>query len=88
MNRTLKAFAVVAASAVAVCTHNHVAQAQGPAACYNQGHMMAALNHLRNARSWLARSEHNKGGWRENAIRSTDAALHETERGCAFADTH
>jgi len=61
----------------------------GPVAgCGNQPNMQAALNGLRDARSWLDRAEHNKGGWRERAIAATDTAIHETERGCAFADTH
>ena len=50
--------------------------------------MKAALDGLRDARAWLDRAEHNKGGWRDRAIASTDTAIHETERGCAFADTH
>jgi hypothetical protein len=63
------------------------AQAQA-AACNNQPNMMGAIESLRRARGSLERAEHNKGGWRERAIQSTDAALHETESGCAFADTH
>jgi hypothetical protein len=50
--------------------------------------MQAALNGLRDARGWLDRAEHNKGGWRERAIAATDTAIRETERGCRFADTH
>jgi hypothetical protein len=64
------------------------AHAQGAAACNNQPNMMGAINALRGARSWLERAEHDKGGWRVRAIESADLAIRETERGCAFADTH
>jgi hypothetical protein len=64
------------------------AQAQGAAACNNQPNMMQALELLRHARVSLDKAEHNKGGWRVRAIQSTDAAIKETETGCAYADTH
>jgi hypothetical protein len=57
-------------------------------ACNNQPNMSSALNYLRDARGSLERAEHNKGGWRDLAITSTDIAIRETERGCQFADTH
>jgi hypothetical protein len=50
--------------------------------------MAAAAGSLRNARGYLDRAEHDKGGWRVAAIRATDDALRETVRGCEFADTH
>jgi hypothetical protein len=62
--------------------------AGGAVGCGNQPNMKAALDGLRDARGWLDRAEHNKGGWRDRAIASTDTAIHETERGCGFADTH
>lgn len=65
-----------------------VASAQGAAACNNQPNMAAALGELRNARGLLERSAENKGGWRVGAIQWTETAIRETERGCAFADTH
>ena len=65
-----------------------VARAQGAAACNNQPNMANALTSLRNARGALDRAEHDKGGWRAKAIEQTEAAIKETERGCAFADTH
>jgi hypothetical protein len=64
-----------------------IARAQA-AACNNQPNMSAALSSLRKARGFLERAEHDKGGWRVKAIQSTDVAIRETERGCAFADTH
>jgi hypothetical protein len=67
----------------------HAAHAQGAAAwCNNQHNMMRAIELLRRARGSLERAEHDKGGWRVRAIESTDAAIKETENGCAFADTH
>ncbi|MGO9710200.1 MAG: hypothetical protein ACLQBL_15130 [Polyangiaceae bacterium] len=56
--------------------------------CHGQHHMQAALEHLRQARAELDHAEHNKGGWRDRAIESADRALHETNAGCAFADSH
>ena len=57
-------------------------------ACSNQPNMAAALDSLRSARASLDRAEHDKGGWRVKAIDATNSAIGETERGCAFADTH
>jgi len=54
--------------------------------CYDQHNMAEALAHLHEARASLDRSEHNKGGWRDAAIRATDTAIHETDRGCAIAN--
>src|ERR1700722_18751924 len=56
--------------------------------CANQPNMNNALNEFRQARASLGKAEHNKGGWRDAAIASTDNAIRETERGCNFADTH
>jgi len=58
--------------------------AGGP--CRDQPNMAAALSSLRGARASLEKAEHNKGGWRVKAIEATDAAIKETDRGCAFAD--
>jgi hypothetical protein len=65
-----------------------IASAQGAAACNNQPNMTAALGELRNARGYLEHAADNKGGWRVGAIQWTETAIRETERGCAFADTH
>ncbi len=62
------------------------AAAAGP--CYDQPNMAAAVEKLREARSYLERAEHNKGGWRVAAIQSLDRAIAEARRGCAFANTH
>jgi hypothetical protein len=65
-----------------------VASAQGAANCNNQPNMAAAIGELRTARGELERAAENKGGWRAGAIQWTETAIRETERGCAFADTH
>jgi hypothetical protein len=63
-----------------------VASAQGAAECGNQPNMWNALMELRNARGALERATADKGGYRVNAISWTEKAIHETERGCAFAN--
>ena len=63
-------------------------QVSAAGVCHEQPNMAAALGALRSARAALDRAEHNKGGWRVAAIERTNAAIAETERGCAFADTH
>lgn len=60
----------------------------GAGVCGNQPNMESALHDLREARGFLERAEHNKGGWRERAIQQTAIAIRETENGCAYADTH
>lgn len=83
-----KIVALVAIAASVVTVGYRAALAQGAAACKNQPNMAEALGHLRNARGFLERAEHDKGGWRVKAIEATDMAIRETERGCAFANTH
>ena len=56
--------------------------------CNNQVNMAHAMEALRSARGYLDHAEHNKGGWRDRAISSTDTALKETDIGCAYANTH
>jgi len=57
-------------------------------ACNNQPNMASALSDLREARGYLERAEHDKGGWRARAIQQTAVAIQETANGCAYADTH
>lgn len=52
--------------------------------CRGQEHMAQAQRDLKAARNSLERAEHDKGGWRAAAIQSTDQAIRETDRGCAF----
>jgi|HubBroStandDraft_2_1064218.scaffolds.fasta_scaffold771112_1 hypothetical protein len=53
--------------------------------CKGQNNMQDALDGLKVARAFLDKAEHNKGGWRVQAIKDTDAAIADTNRGCAFA---
>ena len=53
--------------------------------CHDQPNMAAALAGLRSAKASLEKAEHDKGGWRAAAIKATDTAITETDRGCAFA---
>jgi hemerythrin-like domain-containing protein len=48
-------------------------------------HMEAAIARLREARHELDNAEHNKGGWRDRAIESTDRAIAESKRGIEWA---
>jgi hypothetical protein len=50
--------------------------------------MAAANASLKTARAYLDKAEHNKGGWRAAAIDAVNKAITESDRGCAFADTH
>jgi hypothetical protein len=85
----IAAISVVALAFAIGCEVHEVSGPAAPAAgCSNQPNMQTALNELRAARGSLGRAEHNKGGWRDAAIASTDTATRETERGCNYADTH
>jgi hypothetical protein len=88
-----KPLAITAISALTLVVGFQAALASGSAPpqaglCHDQAHMAAALSGLRAARASLDGAEHNKGGWRGNAITAANTAIAETERGCAFADTH
>jgi hypothetical protein len=83
-----KAVALCAITGTVAVVGLHAAHAQGAATCNNQINMANALTSLKSGRAALDRAEHDKGGWRVKAIEATDSALKETERGCAFADTH
>jgi hypothetical protein len=56
--------------------------------CHDQPNMAGAAASLKEARAYLDKAEHNKGGWRVAAIEATNKAIAETDRGCAFSDTH
>jgi hypothetical protein len=81
-----KIAAVSFMAATLLVTGMHVASAQGAAQCGNQPNMWNALLELRNARLALERASADKGGYRVQAIQWADKAIHETERGCAFAN--
>ena len=82
-----KPVALVAVAGMVASVGVQVAHADG-GACHNQPNMAAALDHLRQGRAALDRAEHNKGGWRDRAIKAADAAISETKAGCEFADNH
>jgi len=81
MKTTVKTGLGVAALAATLATGMFIGQALA-----NQPHMEAALASLRSARDELMQAEHNKMGHRAEAIRLTNAAIHETEEG--MADAH
>ncbi len=57
-------------------------------ACDDQGHMEAALEHLRAGRHELHLAEHNKGDHRVKALARTQEAINQVKTGCHFADDH
>ena len=58
------------------------------ASAEHQPHMHAALNALQSALGELRTAEHDKGGWRAAAVRSTEEAIKETRRGIEFDNHH
>jgi hypothetical protein len=84
-----KPIAVLATAALVASVGMQVASAQANIGnCHNQGNMLAAAKSLYAARDSLKVAEHNKGGWRDRAMGATSTAISETEKGCAFADSH
>jgi hypothetical protein len=58
------------------------------AAAEAQPHMRSALGSLESALGELKTAEHDKGGWRAAAVKSTEQAIAETKRGIAFDNKH
>jgi len=56
--------------------------------CFDQPNMARAVEDLKRARASLEAAEHNKGGWRDAAIRAADTAINEAKRGCEMANEH
>ncbi len=54
----------------------------------DQPHMQAALGHLRAAKAELQIAEHDKGGHREAALRLTNDAIVQTEKGINYERRH
>jgi hypothetical protein len=54
----------------------------------DQPRMQAALEHLRMAKVELEKADHDKGGHRDRAIRLTNDAIAEVERGMRFDRHH
>ena len=64
-------------------------QAEAPQqmdSCEDQGHMEAALEHLRVARHELHLADHNKADHRIQAMARTQEAINQVKKGCRFAD--
>jgi hypothetical protein len=79
-----KPIALVSIATFAVSIGAEIARAEG--ACHDQRKMSDALEHLRQARSALEHAEHNKDGWKDRAIQSTDVAIRETNKACEYAE--
>jgi hypothetical protein len=71
---------------VASASSNPYGQSNLTGPCHDQPNMAAAKEKLMEARGFLAKAEHNKGGWRDIAIQSTDAAIAQTNKGCEVAN--
>jgi hypothetical protein len=54
----------------------------------DQPHMLVALDHLRAARGELQQATHDKGGFREKALKSVDQAIAQVQRGIEFDRKH
>ncbi len=54
--------------------------------CFDQPNMAAAKSNLESALTYLGRAEHNKGGWRDAAIASTQTAIARTNEACRVAN--
>jgi hypothetical protein len=54
----------------------------------DQPRMQAALEHLRLAKVELEKADHDKGGHRDKAMRLTNDAIDEVERGIRFDRHH
>jgi hypothetical protein len=54
----------------------------------DQPRMQAALEHLRLAKVELEKADHDKGGHRDRAIRLTNDAIAEVEKGVRFDRHH
>jgi hypothetical protein len=54
----------------------------------DQPRMQAALEHLRRAKVELEKADHDKGGHRDRAIRLTNDAIDEVEKGVRFDRHH
>ena len=61
---------------------------QQKASAEPQPHMRDALHNLEQALGDLKSAEHDKGGWRAAAIKSTETAIKETRRGIEFDNHH
>jgi hypothetical protein len=81
-----KPIALCSIAGLALSVGTQISSASG--VCHDQPNMAAANQSLHSARASLDKAEQNKGGWRDAAIAATNKAIVESDRGCAFADTH
>lgn len=54
----------------------------------DQPHMQAALESLRQAKEHLQQASRDKGGHRDKAMKSVDAAIKHVEEGMKYDNTH
>jgi outer membrane murein-binding lipoprotein Lpp len=53
-----------------------------------QPHMVAAIQHMRQAQAELEKASHDKGGHRTKAMEHLKAAMAETQAGIGFDNSH
>jgi hypothetical protein len=83
-----KPVAIVSSSLLAVLIACGGAQVVERSAAADQPNMLAAREHLLQARTSLERAEPNKGGHRERAIELVDHALEQVNEGIEYARAH
>jgi hypothetical protein len=83
-----KPVAIVSSSLLAVVLACGGAQVAERSAAADQPHMVAAREHLLQARASLDRAEPNKGGHREHAIELVDRAIQQVNEGIEYARNH
>jgi hypothetical protein len=83
-----KAVAVLSSASLAVVLACGGGEAVVHTAGAEQPNMVAARDHLMQARASLDKAEANKGGHRERAIGLVDQALAQVNEGIEYARTH
>ncbi|MGA7122152.1 MAG: hypothetical protein WBY94_18760 [Polyangiaceae bacterium] len=83
-----KAIAIASSSVLAIIVACGAAQVAERPAAADQPYMVAAREHLLQARTSLERAEPNKGGHRERAIQLVDSAISQVNEGIEYARTH
>ncbi len=83
-----KAIAIASSSVLAIIIACGGAQVAERPAAADQPNMVAAREHLLQARASLERAEPNKGGHRERAIQLVDSAISQVNEGIEYARTH
>jgi hypothetical protein len=83
-----KAIAIVSSSLLAVIIACGGARMVELSAAADQPNMVAARDHLVEARTFLDRADPDKGGHRERAIALVDQAIRQVNEGIEYARTH